>query len=461
MLLSVVACNKKKENTQTVNERVITNVKHPEWTRDAVIYEVNLRQYTKEGTIKAFEQYLPQLKELGVDILWFMPIHPISEKNKKGTLGSYYAVRNYKAVNPEFGSSDDFKALVKQAHDMGFKVILDWVANHTGCDNVWTIEHPEWYVRDSIGNFVSPYDWTDTYKLDYDNKEMRAAMLDALKYWVKEYDIDGYRCDVAYEVPVDFWNNVRKELDAIKPVFMLAEAEHPDLTLDAFDAVYNWPLKDLMALIAQGDKAEESHYVHQGGVIADASKGAAIGIDRLIAQQDSVFQGDVLQMNHITNHDLNSWDGTEFERLGDGVEAFAVLTYTINGVPLIYTGQEVGSNYRIEFFEKDPIKSWAKNDTFTFYQKLNALKHSQAALKAGDEGGVMVRYETVSPNLYVFERALGDSRVVVFLNLSKDATLLEYKGKTPEGGGVTDYFTGSKLAFPSELKAWEYKVFVK
>lgn len=459
LLLSAVACTQKKENAEGTKKQT-TNVKHPEWSRSAVMYEVNLRQYTQEGTIKAFQQHLSQLKELGVDVLWFMPIHPISKLNRKGELGSYYAVQDYLAVNPEYGTTDDFKALVKEAHNMGFKVMLDWVANHTGCDNVWIKDHPDWYVKDSIGNFVGPYDWTDTYKLNYENKEMRAAMIEALKYWVKECDIDGYRCDVAFEVPTDFWNDARKELDAIKPIFMLAEAEHPDLTQNAFDMVYNWPLKDLMALIAKGGEAEKPEYVHNSGVVISGGVKTAADLDALFAVQDSVFPGDVYQLNHITNHDLNSWEGTEFDRLGDGVRAFAVLTYTINGMPLIYTGQEVGYNHAFEFFKKDPIPSWDKNDTFEFYQKLNRLKHSQTALKAGTEGAPMLRYKTESPNAYIFERSAGDSRVVVFLNLSASLIDIKYTDKIPEGN-LTDYFTGEKIAFPTQLKAWEYKVFVK
>ena len=200
-----------------------------------------------------------------------MPVHPISKLNRKGTLGSYYAVQNYKEINPEFGTLEDFKKLVQKAHDMGLKVLLDWVANHTGCDNIWVAEHPDWYVKDSLGNFVGPYDWTDTYKLDYTNQEMRAAMTDALKFWVQQYDIDGYRCDVAFEVPTDFWDNARKELDAIKPVFMLAEAEHPDLLVNAFDMCYNWPLKDVMNEIGSG-KALESGAIHEsptGKIVAE------------------------------------------------------------------------------------------------------------------------------------------------------------------------------------------------
>jgi len=442
----------------------ITEVKHPDWSRNAVMYEVNIRQYTPEGTFKAFSEYLPQLKDLGVDILWLMPVHPISELNKKGELGSYYAVQNYLEVNPEFGTLDDFKALVNKAHDMGFKVILDWVANHTGGDNVWTVEHPEWYARDSVGDFTSPYDWTDTYKLNYDNEGMKAAMLSAMEYWVKECDIDGYRCDVAYEVPTSFWDNARKKLDEIKPIFMLAEAEHPDLTCKAFDMVYNWPLKDLMAVIAKGKNNKDNidGYNHQSDVIISEGAKSATYIDTLLIQQEKAFPKDVYQMNHITNHDLNSWEGTEFERLGDGVRAFAVLTYTLNGMPLIYTGQEVGYDHAIEFFKKDavPTSVLKPNDTFEFYKKLNALKHSQKALAAGIEGGEMVRYETVSPDAYVFERSKGDSRVVVFLNLSSSPINLVYKDQSPEGE-LNDYFKGSASSFPTNLAPWEYKVFVK
>lgn len=441
MVVAFSACTAKKE--QKADSKEMTKVSHPEWTRDAVIYEVNLRQYTPEGTLKAFQQHLPRLKDLGVDVLWLMPIHPISQLNKKGELGSYYAVQNYKEVNPEFGTLDEFKEVVKQAHDMGFKVIIDWVANHTGGDNVWTKEHPDWYVRDSVGNFVSPYDWTDTYKLDYTNEDMRAGMLDALKYWVKEADIDGYRCDVAYEVPTDFWDNARLALDSIKPVFMLAEAEKPALTVEAFDAVYNWPLKNVMNEIAKDKKGN-----------------AAYLIDSLLALQDSIFPGDAFQMNHITNHDLNSWEGTEFDRLGDGVKAFAVLTYTLNGMPLLYTGQEVGMDKALEFFKKDTPPVWENNEWTEFYKKLNALKHSQPALKAGVEGGEMVRYETENEDAYVFSRSKDGSEVLVFLNLSDAPVKLVYKDKAPKGEYM-DYFKGGKADMPAELGAWEYKVYIK
>lgn len=458
--LFFVACTSATKQTKVENP--LTHVKHLEWSRNAVVYEVNIRQYTSEGTFKAFEAHLPRLKELGVDVLWFMPIYPISEHNRKGTLGSYYAIKDYKAVNPEFGTLDDFKSLVKKSHDMGFKVLIDWVANHTGGDNVWLESNPEWFVRDEAGNFTSPYDWTDTYKLNYENKGMRAAMKDALKYWVQECDIDGYRCDVAYEVPTDFWNEARKELDAIKPVFMLAEAEHASLTLNAFDMVYNWPLKDFMNRIAKGESADNAQYTHEmlGITIAGRSLRAQ-DLDLLFAKQDSLFPRDVYQMNQITNHDLNSWEGTEFERLGEGVKAFSVLTYTINGIPLLYTGQETGMNRALEFFEKDTPPDWnSGSEWFAFFQKLNELKHCEPALAAGIEGGEMIRFQTKSPDIYAFARRKGASEVVVLLNLSASAQQLEYVGDMP-AGEYTNYFTQVKEALPSSLQAWEYRVYVK
>lgn len=417
-------------------------VKHLDWTRNAVIYEVNVRQYTKEGTFAAFEQHLPRLKELGVDVLWFMPIHPISEKNRKGTLGSYYAVKDYKAVNSEFGTKEDFKRIVDKAHEMGFKVILDWVANHTGGDNAWTTEHPDWYMQDSLGNIKSPYDWTDTYELNYDNKDMRAAMTDALKYWITDFDIDGYRCDMAHEVPTDFWNDARKALDSIKPVFMLAESENYDLLEHAFDANYSWELMHMMADINKGTKT-------------------ANDIAAYIQKLDTIMCPDGYKMNFLTNHDENSWNGTEFERYGKGVDAFAVLTYTLNGMPMIYTGQEVGLKKRLSFFEKDMVPSWTDNSTTQFYKKLNELKHTHPALRAG-EGGTFKRYNTSANNeLLIYSRERAGQEIVVMLNLSNKN--ISYTTNDALGrGSYTDYFAGKNVSeLPMSLKAWEYKVFVR
>jgi glycosidase len=435
-----VSC--KKEQKQSIEYQL---VEHADWTRSAVIYEVNVRQYTKEGTFKAFEQYLPQLKDLGVDVLWLMPVYPISEVNKKGSLGSYYAVKDYTALNPEFGTTEDFKSLVAKAHELGFKVILDWVANHTGCDNVWIASHKDWYVTDSAGGLKSPYDWTDTYKLNYDNATMRAAMTDAMKFWLTDFDVDGFRCDVAYEVPTDFWDSTRVVLNSVKPVFMLAEAETNALLDYAFDMDYGWQLMHLMNAVAKGEKTADSitAYIQH-------------------FQSDTTFPEDAYKMNLITNHDENSWNGTEYERLGAGVNTFAVLTYTVPGMPLIYSGQEIGNKKRIEFFEKDPIASWDKNATFAFYKKLNELKHTQPALKAGAQGGEIKFYKhSAEKDVVFFSRTKEGKQVVVILNLSRKPQTINSNDLLPKGE-FTDYFSGKKLAeIPKQLAAWEYKVLVK
>lgn len=270
-----------------------------------------------------------------------MPIHPISEKERKGKLGSYYAVRDYKAVNPEFGDLQDLKEFVRTAHNLGMKVILDEVANHTGADHQWVTEHPEYYARNKEGKMYGPYDWTDVYKLDYSNPATREAMADALEYWVREADIDGYRCDVAGEVPTSFWNEVRPRLQAIKPVFMLAEASKPELLLKAFDADYAWPMKDVFNAIA-ATKGVNEWAVKKN---ENRPKMDARDIPALIERQKKEFPKGSVHMQMVTNHDLNSWEGTEFDRYGAGTGAFAVLSYTLPGMPMLYTGQEVGFNH--------------------------------------------------------------------------------------------------------------------
>lgn len=455
---TLCACSgSKAQNAASPADSTLTEVKHPDWSRNAVIYEVNLRQYTDSGNVTSFARELPRLKDLGVDILWFMPVYPISEKNRKGELGSYYAVRDYKAFNPEFGTLDQFKDVVRKAHDMGFKVILDWVPNHTGCDNVWIQQHPDWYEKDSMGNFKNLYDWSDVYLLDYDNKDMRAGMVDAFKFWLTEADVDGFRCDVAMEVPTDFWDETRPQLEAVKPgVFMLAEASVPELQKKGFDMGYNWPMKDLFNQIAatagqQTFKPDAKFPVKR-----------AVAIDSLLADQAKNYPGDTYLMNMITNHDLNSWEGTEFQRLGNLTDAFAVLSYTLPGMPLIYTGQETGMNRAFEFFKKDKAPQWEpRNRYFDFYKKLNHLKHTQKALLAGNEGGAVKRFPTTSDDLYVFEREQGASRVLVFANLGAAEQPVKYKGEAPKTDQTTvDFFAGEARELPASLKPGEYRVFV-
>ena len=436
--LSLFSC----QSSQSSMVKADTVLTTPEWAKNVNIYEVNIRQYTPEGTINAFSQHLPRLKDMGVDILWLMPINPIGEKNRKGTLGSYYSVKDYTTINPEFGTLTDFKAMVIRAHELGMKVIVDWVANHTSWDHAWMTEHPDWYTKDSTGKIVSPFDWTDVADLNYDKPEMRREMLNALKYWVKEADIDGYRCDVAGMVPVDFWNNVRASLDSIKPVFMLAEAEEPALHDKAFDMAYSWSTHHVMNQIAKG-------------------KLTARSMDSIILFNKNRFQPYTILMQFTSNHDENSWNGTEFERYGKGVEAFAVLTYTLNGMPMIYTGQEVGLKKRLSFFEKDMVPSWAENSTTQFYKKLNQLKHTHPALQAG-QGGTFKKYNTsANKELLIYSRERAGQEIVVMLNLSnKD---IKYTSNDAIGrGSYTDYFAGVNVPeLPQSLKAWEYKVFVR
>lgn len=433
-----------------------TTVRHPEWIKNAVIYEVNLRQGTQGRTINSFRKELPRLRDLGVDVLWLMPVHPISKVNRKGTLGSYYAVADYKAVNPEFGTIDDLKGLVKEAHDMGMKVILDEVCNHSGCDNAWVTEHAEYYQKDKDGKMYGPFDWTDTYKLDYSNPGLRAAMLDALRFWVKEADIDGYRCDVAAEVPVTFWDEARKELDAIKPVFMLAEASAPVLTLNAFDADYNWPMKDVFNAIAASKGANQYAVKHNQKLPA----ANALSIDSLMQLQDRQYPRGARHMLMITNHDLNSWEGTEFDRLGPATGAFAVLTYTLPGMPMLYTGQEVGFNHPFEFFETDPVTPVYNANEFTsFYEILNTLRHNNKALWSDDAMAPVTRYGTTDGNIYIFSRERDGDKVVVVANLQGEPARVDYTGTAPSVMGMTNIFSGLEEEFPQQLKPWEYRVY--
>lgn len=437
LLMGLVSCVDCQQNKGTDKVR---------YSRDAVLYEVNVRQYTPEGTFNAFAAHLPYLKTLGVDILWLMPIHPISELNRKGELGSYYAVQDYKAVNPEFGTLEDLKSLVNQAHDLGMHVIIDWVANHTGCDNAWVIDHPTWFEYDGDGNLVSPMDWTDTYSLNYDNKDMRAAMIDAMKYWLTAADIDGFRCDVASMVPTDFWNQARKELDAVKPVLMLAESSEPDLTVAAFDILYNWPAMFLFEEVVRGRRTAED-------------------VAELITNQVKNFPHDTYFMNHITNHDRNTWDGTEFERLGMAVTAFAGLSYVLPGMPMIYTGQEVGLRDRIPFFTKYEGYTQEANSMFEFYASLNHIKHSEPALAAGVVGGKWAVYKTTAPRQVLFcGRELSGKEVLYIGNLSDEKAFFEVKGEVPSGI-FYEYFDGNSIDFTEDnslvLEPWEWAIYVR
>jgi glycosidase len=420
--------------------------KTPDWASNATIYEVNVRQYTPEGTIAAFQKHLPRLKELGVDILWLMPINPIGEKNRKGTLGSYYSIKDYKEINSEFGNKSDFKNLVDEIHKLGMYIIIDWVANHTAWDHPWVTNHPEYYTKDSIGNFVPPVaDWADVIDLNYDNQNMQNEMINALSYWVNEFNIDGYRCDVAGMVPIEFWNNVRVELDKIKPVFMLAEWETPEVHDKAFEMTYAWETHRLMNNIYKGEKS-------------------ASDLQKLILSDQEKFQDYAYRMQFTSNHDENTWNGTEFERLGDAAEMFAVLTYVIPGMPLIYNGQEAGFNKRLEFFEKDLIE-WKESKFTLLYTKLNQLKKNNKALLNGNNGA---KVEFVifpeNENILGLIREKGNDIVVGFFNLSSGKANLNINS-TKLSGLFTNFDNNSIVEFKNRLqlnlKPWSYNLFYK
>lgn len=431
----------------------------PEWLDSAVIYEANLRQGTPTRDFKGLQRELPRLRDLGVDIVWLMPIHPISEKERKGKLGSYYAVRDYKKVNPEFGTIQDLKELVRTAHAFGMKVILDEVCNHTGADNVWVKEHPEYFHLNENGEMHGIYDWTDVLELDYDKPETRAAMIDALKFWIEEADIDGYRCDVAGEVPTFFWEEARPELQKVKPILMLAEASKPELLDKAFDIDYAWPMKDVFNAIAATQGVNKWAKEHK----ESRPKMNAQNIQALIEKQKKEFPDGSIHMNMITNHDLNSWEGTEFDRFGPGTGAFAVLSYTLPGVPMMYTGQETGFNHSFLFFDRDSVTPSTDANEFTaFYEMLNSLKHRNKALDAvKNRNGNTKFYKAKNPNLITFTRTTGDNTVTVIANLSTDKAKLEYGKEAPVTEGMIEWFSGEAAPLPAELEPWQYLVFVK
>ncbi|NMH27293.1 alpha-amylase family glycosyl hydrolase [Flavobacterium silvaticum] len=422
-------------------------VKHPDWSKNATIYEANIRQFTPEGTFKAFETHLPRLKEMGVDIVWLMPIHPIGNEKRKGTLGSEYSVKDYFDVNPEFGTKQDFKHLVDKVHEMGMHIIIDWVANHSAWDNPLAKQHPDWYSKTPEGHFQPTpwYDWDDVIDFDYDKPELRKYMTSALVYWVKDFNIDGYRCDTAGFIPTDFWNNARAEMDAVKPVFMLGEWESRDLHEYAFDATYSWSFWNAMTAVTKDGKS--------------------IGqLVEYMAHDVSTFPRDAYRMTFTDNHDKNSWEGNMVSNFGDGLEASMVLCGTVNGMPLVYGGQEAGLDKSLKFFDKDEI-DWSNLNYAPLYKKLFDLKHRNKALWNGRNGGVMIRIFNDKMNQVVsFSRTMDNDRVVTIVNYSKEPTKVKLDSKYQKGT-YTELFSGKTIVLNGddtfEMKPWEYLVLVK
>ncbi len=444
-IVLLLACKQKGiENTRS--QVSFEKPRAPEWHKNAVIYEVNLRHFTKENTFKSFEAHIPRLKEMGIDILWFMPVNPVSVKNRKGELGSPYSIGDYYKTNPEFGSIDEFKNMVKAIHDAGMYIIIDWVPNHTGWDNPWITEHSDWYTKDKDGNIIDPIDyntgkswgWTDVADLNYDIPEMRIGMINALKYWLNETGIDGYRMDVAHGVPVDFWAQCADSLYAIKPLFMLSEGEVPDIVNNGtFIADYGWEMHHTLNQIAatQGANRKKSGNVVQGNVKEGEQKvdrKTALDIDAILAKKAEQYKKGY-QMQFTSNHDENSWAGTEFARMGDGHKAFAVLTATFNGIPLLYTGQESAMDKQLEFFKKDNIP-WGNYVYAPFYKTLFDLKHRNKALWNGEHGGDLVKIATGNDeNIYAFAREKDGDKVLVVINLSNSKQKAALLGSQVDG----------------------------
>ena len=417
-----------------------------EWTHNTNIYEVNTRQYTNEGTFKAFGKELPRLKNMGVETLWFMPVTPIAQKNKKGVLGSYYAASDYNSINPEFGTLDDFRILVREAHELGFKVIIDWVANHTGWDHKWTRERPDYYEKDdTTRDFKIASGMDDIIELDFHNPELVRAMIDAMRFWITECDIDGFRCDLAFWVELEFWKEARNELDALKPLFWLGELdplEHPEY-MGTFDAAYTWTWMH---------RTEDFYKKHLSVDVLDA----------VLKEYDAI--GDASMRTWFTsNHDENSWNGSEYEKYGDMAKALAVFSCTWNGIPLLYSGQELPNLKRLKFFEKDAIAWTGENQLNDFYKSLLGLHTNSAALRAGDpevKTRRLIAHE--NPGIFAFLRTKEEKGVLVILNFSnKNANF----SLDPINGKFREIFSCKQKDFSNdksfEMDAWKYLVFEK
>lgn len=447
MAAALTACGPTpQDNVKTAVHREAP-LQAPEWSKDAVIYQINTRQYSEEGTFKAVEDDLARIKSLGVDILWFMPIHPIGEVKRKGSMGSPYAVKDFQAVNPDLGTLADFKSLVDAAHAQDMKVIIDWVANHTAWDNVLMDSHPDWYTRDENGQMQHPpeTDWTDVADLDYSKQGLRDYMTESLLYWVRDVGIDGYRCDVAGMVPTDFWNSVRPKLDAIKPVFMLAEWQEPELHEKAFDASYAWRWKEIMQDIVKDE--------------AVASDIAGYYTDY---QQN--WPKDAMRMAYTENHDQNTWDGSTDEIYGEAFEAALALSFVGDGIPLIYNGQEAGNQKRLAFFGKDLI-NWQAHSQKAFITKLASLKENNSVLWNGAWGEPLELLPNSKPEqVFSFVRKDDKSAVIAMFNLSGEPVEVSFTEDAPAGVFKT-FRSGEAITLSADTKLalapWDYRIYIR
>lgn len=465
-VLTLFSCKNETEKSAENSKTEIANFS-PDVEENAVIYEVNIRQYSPEGTFTAFTKDIPQLKELGVKIIWVMPIFPISQTKRKATggddskfasempaaeqhkyLGSYYAVSDFKKVNPEFGTIEDFRNLVKTAHDNGIYVILDWVPNHTGWDHVWIKNHPEYYTKNAKGEIIDPinpetgksWGWSDVADLNYDNQGLRKEMTADMLHWIKNENIDGFRCDVASNVPLDFWQQAIPQLRKEKNIFMLAEAWEPELLKDGlFDMAYGWEAHHTMNRIAQG-------------------KNTVKDWDKLILDNQKKYNANDILMNFVDNHDENSWNGTTKSRLAKAEEAMTALSYVMPGMPLIYSGNEYGLNHSLKFFEKDSIPK-TKGSAWELRRKLGKLKTENSALNGGKKSASYKKIATPNDTeILAFEREKNGEKIIYIANLS-DKTI---STSLPINGEFVDFITGKKIIFDAklntQLQPWQYYI---
>jgi glycosidase len=442
IVLPLIIFSCKNKDVKTVNAKDEKAISHSSWIIQGNIYEVNIRQYTPEGTFNAFAKHLDRLKEMGVQTLWFMPLNPISKLDRKGTLGSYYAVSDYTAINPEFGSLADWKQLVQTIHDKGMKVIIDWVPNHTGADHRWIRDHPDFFVKDSTGKPAVPYGWTDTRQLDYKNPVMQDSMIAAMKYWMTNSGIDGFRCDVAWNVPAEFWSKCTSQLRTLnKDMFMLAEGDKPYLLTSGFDAFYPWEMFHMMIKVAKGERP-------------------AFALDSVKNKYDTTYVKNSIPMYFTSNHDENSWNKSDYGTFPGVVHApFAVFTQTMAGtVPLIYSGQEEPVLRPLAFFEKDPI-SFGKFERAKFYKTLLELRKNDPAL-ATDASFRKVKVGN-DKALYSYVREKNGKKIFVVLNLSGAEQAITVTDKDLLGKpynvfmGTNEELTGKQWM----IEPWGYVVY--
>jgi glycosidase len=410
------------------------------WSLNTNVYEINLRQYTPEGTFQAFAKELPRLKDMGVETLWFMPIQPIGEKKRLGSLGSYYSISNYTDTNPEFGTIRDFRMLVKKAHDLKLRVLIDWVANHTSWDHSWTISHPEFYKRNAQNEFYDNNNWSDVIDLNYYDYAMRKAMIACMEFWVNECNIDGFRCDMAHLVPLDFWRQARQHLDKVKPLFWLAETEHVNYQY-VFDCSYAWNWMHLT-----------ESFIQQKLNMNDLKSALAEYQRKKLPQTNYLF--------FTSNHDENSWNGTEYEKYREGALPLAVLTCTWNGIPLIYSGQELPNNKRLKFFDKDPIEWNQKPALHQFYKTLLDLRSS-----FGEESTTALILNTdAESRVLAFLKISRLKQILVVLNLGANQQKVQFSDAAVSGR-YREVFTAKNYEAPSinniMMEPWSYLVFEK